>query len=149
MLIAFTKLRSSWIALAAFVSASLVTADASAACTSMTDAGGCRAVCCCTAPESVTPIRAAARATVGQQIPFESGNVRPDMPGCHCRPQAPTAPAPTERRASESRPDPGRNVAAGWLDIDGVFRPFVGPVPSAVSPPHKFPLYLRNSRLLI
>ncbi len=149
MPITFTKLRFSLFALAAFVGASLLTGDASAGCTSMPDAGECRAVCCCEASESTTPIRAGVPATFGEQIPSQNGNVCPDLPGCHCRPQAPTAPEPKQRRAGENRPDPGRDAAAEWLEIGGVFRPVISPVPPTISPPGKSPLYLRNSRLLI
>jgi hypothetical protein len=151
MLIALAKLRLSWIALAAFVGASLVTDGASAACTPMPDAGACPPVCgCCKASESATPIRAAAEPlAVGEQIPSRDGNACPFVPGCQCRPPAPTAPQPKERRAEESRPDPGRIAAAGWLDPGGVFRPYIGPVPPTSSPPQASPLYLRNSRLLI
>jgi len=149
MPITLAELRFSWIALAALVGASLVAGDASATCTSMSDSGGCRARCCGKASKSATPIRAAVPATVAQHIPPQDGNVCPDVPGCNCRPQAPTAPEPKERRAGESRLDLGRNVEAGWLDLGGVFRPFIGPVPPTISPPQKSPLYLRNSRLLI
>jgi hypothetical protein len=149
MPIAFSKLRISAIALAAFVGASLMTADAFASCTSMPDAAGCQAVCCCKASESATPIRIASPATVGQDVPLENGNVCPDLPGCHCRPQTPTAPQPEERRADESRPDPGRDRAAGSLEIADVSRPTISPAPPTISPPRKAPLYLRNSRLLI
>jgi hypothetical protein len=149
MPISFTKLRFSWIALAAWVGASLVTGDASAACTSMPDAGGCRPVCCRKASKSATPIRVVVSATVGQHFPSDDGSVCPDAAGCHCCPPAPTAPEPKERRGRESRPDPGRNAEAGWLHIGGVFRPLIGPIPRTISQPRKFPLYLRNSRLLI
>ncbi len=149
MSIAFSKLRISAIALAAFVGASLMSGDAFASCTSMSDAAGCRAVCCCKASESATPTRIATAATVGQDVPFENGNVCPDLPGCHCRPQAPTAPEPREQRANESRLDPGRDAAAGWIEIASVSRPITSPAPPTISPPRKSPLYLRNSRLLI
>jgi hypothetical protein len=150
MPISLSKLRFSWIALAAFVGASLVTGDASAACGSMMADGGCRPACCCQASESVTPVRAApAPATVRLPLPFQIGGACPNAAGCHCRPQAPPAPEPKGQRAEESRPDPGRSPEAGWLDLGCVFRPFIGLVPPTGSPPQKSPLYLRHSRLLI
>ena len=149
MPIAFAKLRISAIALAAFVGASLMTADAFASCTSMPDAAGCRAVCCCQPSESATPIRVSETATADQASPFGNGNLCPVPPGCHCRPQTPTAPQPKERSADESRPDPGRDRAAGWLEIAGTSRPTISPAPPTIIPSRKSPLYLRNSRLLI
>lgn len=144
-----SKLRFSWIALAAFVGASLVAGDASAACESMT-AGGCRPACCCGASESVTPVRAAPDpVTVRQPLPFQNGGACPNAAGCHCRPQAPPAQEPKGQRTGESRPDPGRSAEAGWLDPGGVSRPFIGPIPPTGNPPQKSHLYLRHSRLLI
>jgi hypothetical protein len=142
------KLRVSSIALAALVGASLLTVDASAARTSMPSARGCRSACC-KASQSAMPNRAAVTATVGQNIPSPDRNACRDIPGCNCRPQSPTAPEPKERRDEESGPDPGRTIQPERLDIDSVFRPFIGPVPPTINPPLKSPLYLRNSRLLI
>jgi hypothetical protein len=150
MAISPSKLRFSWIALAAVVGASLVAGDASAACGSMTSDGGSRPACCRQASESVTPVRAAPEpVTVPQLPPFQDSGACPDTAGCHCRPQAPPAPEPKRQRAGESRPDPGRSTEAGRLDLGGVSRPFIGPVPPTGSPPQKSPLYLRHSRLLI
>jgi hypothetical protein len=151
MPISLSKLRFSWIALAAFVGASLVTGDASAACESMTAAGECRTACCCQASESITPLRATPEpVTTGQLLlPFKNGVACPNAAGCHCGTQAPPAPEPKGQRAGESRPDLGRNTEAGGLDLGGAFRPIIGPIPSTGSRPQKFPLYLRNSRLLI
>ncbi len=150
MPIAVTKLRFSWIALAAFVGTSLVGGDASAACASMPDAGGCqRGCCCCETSNSPTPIRPAAPVMGGRHITSQTGNVCQDVPGCHCRPPVPTAPKPKEWRAEESRPDSSRSGEASWLEIGDVFRPFTGPVPPTSSPPRKSPLYLCNSRFLI
>ena len=139
MPIAFAKLRVSWIALAACVGASLVKSDASAACTSMPDAGGYRPACCRKASKSATPIRAVVSATVSRHFPSDNGSVCPDAAGCHCCPPAPTAPEPKQRRGWESRPDPGRNLEAGWLDIDGVFRPLIGPIPPHHQPAAEIP----------
>jgi hypothetical protein len=151
MPIIFTTLRFSWIALAAFMGASLVTDDASAACPSMPAGGGGRPACCCTASESVTSGPAApALTTVSRPVPIRSGGLCPNAARCcYCGPQAPPAPEPKGPRAGENRPDPGRMTEAGWLDFGGVLRPFIGPVPPTGSPPQASPLYLLNSRLLI
>jgi hypothetical protein len=145
----FTTLRSSWLALAVFACASLLVGDASAACASMPDAGGCESACCCEAPVSASPIQADAPATLSQNIPVQDANVCRNVPGCHCRPQAPTAPEPKQRRAGENRVDRSRHVDAARVDTGDASRTFIEPVSAAVSPPQKAPLYLRNSRLLI
>jgi hypothetical protein len=145
-----SKLRFSWIALAAFVGASLVTGSASATCTSMPADGACPPVCCCKGAESARLIRDDDAPAIARQfILSQNGNVCPDIPGCVCCPQAPVAPEPKGQRAEESRPDPGRSSDAARLGFGTVFRPFIGPVPPTISPPQTSPLYLRNSRLLI
>ena len=135
------KLRFPWFALAAFVGASLVTGNASATCPSMANAGVCPSACCCCEPtESATAIRDTAEpATARPHLPSQDRNVCPDNFECNCRPQAPAAPRPKERRAEESRPDSGRSTEAGWLALGGVFRPFIGRVLPTSSPPQELP----------
>jgi hypothetical protein len=149
MPVTYTKLRFSWIAVAALAGASLLDVDARAACTSMPNAGKCRPGCCGKAVPTAMPIRAAGLATVGRQVASLDENTCRNVPGCNCCPQAPTAPEPKERRAEASTSDGGRTVESDWFDLDQVFRPFIGAVAPAISPPQKSPLYLRNSRLLI
>jgi hypothetical protein len=151
MPIAFTTLHFSWFRLAAFVGASLVTADASAACPSMPARGEFRPARCCKSSGSVTPRSATPTpATVRRALPIRSGGICPNAARCcYCGPHAPPAPEPKGQRASESRPDPGRITEAGWLDLGGVFPPFIGPVPATGSTTQTSPLYLLNSRLLI
>ena len=149
MRISFTQLRFSWIALAAFMGASLSGVNATAACSSIANAGKCRPACCGKAAPSAKRVRADVLATVGQRIASLDGNTCPNVPCCHCCPQAPAAPEPKQRRAEKNGPDRGRTVEADWLDYEWVCRPIIGAVPHIIIPPSKSPLYLRNSRLLI
>ena len=84
-------------------------------------------------PRRSGPLRATGRSPVSV-IPLAEMEHLPDTAGCHCCPQAPPAPEPRGGSAGESRPDPGRNTEAGWLDLGGVFRPFIGPVPADSQP---------------
>jgi hypothetical protein len=145
-----SKPRFFWIALAGFVGTWLGTSSASAACASMPADRACPPVCCRQVQESATSIRGAAAPAVARQfILSRNGNICPNVPCCACCRQAPVAPEPRGQRVEESRPDPGRSADAGWLDFDGVFWPFIGPVPPIISLLQKSPLYLLNSRLLI
>lgn len=147
-----TKLRHSWIALAAFVGALLASGGASASCTMTPDAGACPPVCgCCKAPASDSPTpEAAGPATVHEHVPARTGDVCPSTPRCECRSQAPTAPEPKPgQRTTVERSDPAHDLALGWLDFDAAPRSVYFSVPATPSPPQKHPIYLRNSRLLI
>ncbi len=146
-----TKLRHSWIALAAFVGALLTSGGVSASCTKP-DALACSPVCgCCKTPASARPTpEAAGPAMAHQKVPARTGDVCPDAPGCECRPQAPTAPEPKPgQRTTVERSDPGRDSALGGLGFDAAPRLMTFSVPATASPPQKLSIYLRNSRLLI
>jgi hypothetical protein len=143
-------LRLSWVAIAAIVGASMVTGNASAACTSMPAGAASTMGCCCEGPESAMSIPdARVPATSSQFILSQNGNVCPSIPVCACCRQAPVAPEPKRQHAEESRPDPGRSADAIWFVFGSAFRPFIGPIPPIISSPQKSHLYLRNSRLLI
>jgi hypothetical protein len=145
-----SKMRFSWIALTAFLGASLAAGDASAACPSEPAGKLSRPARCCKAPKSADSVRVvAAPAKARPCILPQNADACPYVPGCCCCPPAPPAPEPKGQRAEENRHDPGRITEAGWLDSGGVSRPFIGPVPPTGSPPQTSPLYLRNSRLLI
>ncbi len=148
MSITFIRSRFTLIAVAVLAGLSLATVDASAACASMPCAGECRTACC-KATRSASPVRAAASVIMGERLSTQEGNVCQETPGCNCRPTAPSAPKPAERRAAEGGPDAGRHVESAWLDFGVVYRPFISQIPPTVSPSGQSPLYLRNARLLI
>jgi hypothetical protein len=143
--------RFSWFALAAFVGAVLTAGEASA-CSAMSDAGACPAACgCCEVAEPAMRVPGNVVSATGGTLAVPGGEPSQMAPTgrCCCRSESPAAPEPKGQRTGEHRPDPDRELAAGWLDDGRSFRAYVGLIPPTASPPQKSPLYLRISRLLI
>src|SRR5262249_1485774 len=141
-----------WIALAALAGSLLLTGDATASCTSKSDATSCVPLCaCCRASAPATPVpNAAALPMARPPIPVQDQRACREAPGCGCWLQAPVAPEPKGQRASERRPNPKcRRDAAGCLPLRDICRPLDAPTVPSLNAPHQSPLYLRISRLLI